>query len=111
MALTGVHVTCSYVTIISGVGLVAGAAWSETIGSPGATTNTAKNPARMPSRGDGLLIFEVSSATDAYVAVGTNPDATQANGAGDAARTLIRGGADPRPIACVVGDKLAWLGA
>lgn len=111
MALTGVHVTCIYVFTLGGVGLPATAAWSETLNSAGATTNSARQPSSMPSRGDGFLCLEVSAAVDAYVAVGSAPDASQAIGsAGNSARYLVRGG-DTRNIVCGGGEKLAWIAA
>ncbi len=110
MALTGVHVTCSYVFTLGGVGLPSTAAWSETLSAAGTTTNSARQPSSMPTRGDGFLCLEVSAAVDAYVAVGSAPDASQAVGTGTSARYLVRGG-DTRNIVCGGGEKLAWTAA
>ncbi len=108
MALTGVHVACLFV---GGAGAsrqvveISGkAAWSQTMASPGTTTQAAVSN----SQTYGDPCFEIRSAADVYVAVGKNPDASQTTGTGDTARILVAGG-ETRNIFASPGDKLAWI--
>lgn len=112
MALTGVHVTCGYVTAAPGGALLGNQAWSQTMSSAGTTAVGASQPQSGPLGGgtSSLLGFEVTTSADAWVAWGTAPDASQASGSEATARILVRAG-ETRNILCRLGDKLAWVAA
>lgn len=102
MALTGIHVLCTSVRTLNGASLTSLARWSETLSSPGTTTQV--SPANEQC-------FEISAGVDAYVAVGPTPDASQAVAStSSSARTLIRAG-ETRNLFGTQGDKIAWVAA
>jgi hypothetical protein len=111
MALSGTHITCGFVGSPPAPALMGAAQWSTTMAAAGVTALAASLPASTPP---GVTItnlaFEVRPTVDIYVAVGKNPDASQANGSGDSARIFCPAN-ETRNIFCAVGDKLAWIGA
>jgi hypothetical protein len=106
MAFTGAHITCGYAGSSSSAGLLPlgrTPVWSQSMAAAGTTALGAP-----PVTSQGEPSFEVRAASDIYVAIGTTPDASQANGAGQSARMLIPAN-ETRNIICSVGDKLAWI--
>lgn len=103
MALSGVHVECGYTGARSGIEgkteIHARCVWSQTMASPGTTTQTA--PAN--SRGEGDPVFRLTASADVYFAVGPSPDAT--NGP----RRILVASQGPLEIKAEPGDKLAWI--
>lgn len=98
MALSGVHIACVSVNTANGASLLGKLQWSQTMASPGTTSQVA------PS-GERAMIFEVSASTaDVFVAYGQTPDATAGS------RVLVRLGQD-RTFLAFPGDKLAWVAA
>lgn len=96
MALSGLHVACVQVRVLQSVALAQKPVWSLTMANPGVTDLKAPE---LPTIG-----FEIRSASDAFVAIGPNPDA-----AADA-RIFVPAG-DTRNIFCDPGDRLAWIAA
>lgn len=104
MALSGMHVACGYAgsstnrwATLSAIGRTI---WSETLASPGTTTNTA--PASSDTAGD--PIFQVRSTVDSFVSLGPVPNASSGPRQFVAAATEYTFYAQP-------GDKLAWVAA
>jgi hypothetical protein len=85
MALTGIHVECG-TSIVYGNSTLFSSIWSETITSlPGTTTQQA--PANSPFAGNIVFRISAPTASEVYVAAGTNPDSTVANSNGDPNKT------------------------
>lgn len=102
MALTGVHILCSRVATRAGAVLPISPDWSETQTSAGITSKAAV---------DGNTLFQVSAgAADIYFAIGANPDAGQALGAGQSARYFLTAGST-REVFGTNGDRVAWTPA
>jgi hypothetical protein len=100
MALAGLHAACGYAgsstnrwATLSAVGKTV---WSETLASPGTTTNTA--PASSDVAGD--PVFNIRSSIDAFVPLGPTPNASTGPRQFVAANTDYTFYAQP-------GDKLA----
>lgn len=108
MALSGLHVAHNLVHSPNSCGLQGRLLWSETLASAGTTVNAAQ-PNRPTEGGFGpsFPAFEVSASVDAWVAFGPSPDASQAAGAGNTARYLVRAGTDRQWFA-QAGDRVAW---
>ena len=100
MALTGIHVVCARVATRVGATLVSSSPeWSQTLTSPGTTTNASSIDGNM---------FQVSAGADAFVAVGKAPVASNATGTDDGARYFLSAGST-REVFCKAGDKVAWV--
>lgn len=95
MALSGVHISCVTVSSRGSASLVSKINWSQTMDNEGVTSLGA-----MP---DGSS-FEIYPAADVFVAVGPNPDASEA-GAG---RLFCPAGIT-RNVYCAPGDRVAWV--
>lgn len=99
MALNGIHVVCARVATRVGATLVSSSPeWSQTLTSPGTTTNA--------SSIDGNML-QISAGVDAFVAVGASPNAGNVTGADSGARYFIPAGST-REVFCKGGDKVAW---
>lgn len=105
MALTGLHVACSFAGNSEVRDLVVqvlrAPVWSETFTAAGTTSKAAPASPR-PESGDPLL--NIFSAVDAYVAIGPNPNATTGP------RLFVPARIDTN-FAANAGDKLAWIPA
>lgn len=119
MALSGIHVACSYCGGSAyddtnwarpladswppkspAVPLMRAPIWSETLASAATTTNAA--PAENPAQAEWL--FEIRASVDSYIAIGANPDAS-------GGPRLFVAANDFREVFCSPGDKLAWVAA
>ncbi|WP_407529460.1 hypothetical protein [Methylobacterium oryzisoli] len=111
MAFAGCHVACLYVNSPGAPGLIGGLQWSETLASAGTTSRAMpSNPSGPYPVGNYFPSFEITVSAESWVAVGPNPDASQASGTGNAARFRI-GAGETRNVWCTAGDKVAWAAA
>lgn len=76
MALSGIHIVAGYAgSIVSrdkSQPILGRIIWTETLITPGTTTNAAP----LPSDAEGQPIFRLRCSIDAYVSIGKAPDAT-----------------------------------
>jgi hypothetical protein len=104
MALTGIHVFASYIgpqEARTGAAQILGeVAWSQTMASPGTTTQTAPQI----FEGGRVPVFGVIASADCFIAVGQAPDATSGARVFVPAREYVHMYVEP-------GDKLAWVAA
>ncbi|WP_439404744.1 hypothetical protein ACNJX9_25335 [Bradyrhizobium sp. DASA03076] len=104
MALSGVHIVCGFTGVHGGghggSALLARAVWSQTMGSPGATSNV--SPLETPLEGE--CVFSLFSSADIYFAIGTNPDATSGTRRFLPANTQVDVFGDRAG-----GEKVAWI--
>jgi hypothetical protein len=103
MALAGIHVECSRAGAVGESGslpvLNAIPLWSENKTTAGTTTASAPS-----TQGEQALIFTITAAADAWIAIGAAPDASV-----DPRRFLPAG--IPRDFEAAAGDKVAWAAA
>lgn len=106
MALTGLHVVCAYPGSTSPQNKVAPTLgrpiWSETLSSPGPTTQA--SPGTDWANGLGDCIFHIRAAADSYAAIGPSPNASTGT------RVFVPAG-EFVTVYVTKGDKLAWIAA
>ena len=103
MALSGLHVAHCYGGSFGAkdneIPLVGQLVWSQTMASAATTTQAAREPAPTDA---GQAIFRVISSADAWVSIGSNPDATSG------ARYYVQALTE-YDFAVMASDKLAWV--
>lgn len=106
MSLSGTHISCGYVNIMKGPGLLGEVQWSEMMTVPGTTTKIVPQNRQFVEKGkqDRYPAFEIRASSDIYVSVGPTPDAT--NGA----RIFVPAN-ETRHLFCTAGDRVAWIAA
>lgn len=104
MALSGAHIACGYAATKGRNGaalpLLNRILWAQTMASAGTTTLGAPPV----SDQDGTPIFEIYSAADIFVAIGSAPDATAGK-----PRIFVPANQTVDIGAENTGDKLAWI--
>lgn len=107
MAFTGLHVVCAYAGSTSPqpkttAPTLGRPLWSETLSSPGPTTQA--SPGTDWPNGLGDCIFHIRAAADSYAAIGPEPNASTG------ARVFVPAG-EFVTVYVTKHDKLAWVAA
>lgn len=98
MAFDGVHIACVVVSTRGAASLVSRTLWSQTMTDPGVTDRG--------SMSEPGASFEIYPATDVFVSVGQDPDASDAS----SARLFCPAGVT-RNVYCAPRDRVAWVPA
>ncbi len=101
--MAGIHVAnCNLVTFQGATLPQMPPVWSQSMDSPATTT--------LASQGEQSSVFVIDADVDAFVAVGSSPNAGNASGEGQNARLKVRAGTT-REVFCRPGQKLSWVAA